>query len=140
MIRCINRIDKLETLCNWTDIYVSFFFLITHVLENFCAMRISEDLQLVLRNNFMWTFSARTLCPPSLPLWSKYPPTPALLSLLPILGPQTSTAHLFQHFTRGKEHHWILRTLKSLDFFRHLNVCPRTQLLPSRLENFSFYS
>lgn len=42
----------------------------------------------------MLTFHARTLCPPNLPL-SIYPPTPA---------------HLFHHFARRKEHHWILRT------------------------------
>jgi len=56
-----------------------------------------------------------------------------------LLGPQISSADLFQHFARGKENHWILHTLfKSLDLLMYLNTDARTHLLPFRLEKLSF--
>lgn len=136
LIHCINRIDQLETLCHWTDIYVWLFFLISHVLEHFWAMRISESLQYVLRDNFMPTFSARTLCPPC-----GVNAHPAQLSSRRCLSwAYTSPAHICSIILPEGRNITGSSILKSLDLFRHLNVCPTTQLLPFRLENVIFYS
>lgn len=43
-------------------------------------------------------------------------PFPSYLLPLLLLGPQISSADLFHHFAKGKEHHWNLRTLfESID-------------------------